>query len=432
MSFSHLASLIPSNARCVLAFSGGLDSTVLLHQLIYWQRQQTLLNLRVLHVHHGLSVNADSWASHCKQICHQWNIMCEVLYIKVNKFAGNLECNARNMRYKILFEKLQTGEYLLTAHNLNDQCETLLLALKRGSGPAGLSAMPLKNSFNGYIHVRPLLNFDRQQLKMYANLHKLSWKEDESNFNCYYDRNFLRLKIIPLLQAKWPHFNTAVARTAINCAEQEKLLDDLLSEQLARLIDKQGALDWFPLRNMSDSYCHVILRRWIAANQSDFIPSRAILKRIIHEVMYSRQDAQPCLHFSNYEIRRYRHKLYYLSKLPLPSTDIFIWHNRDYPLCLPKGLGELQAINNIAKWRHPTDNEQITIRFKASGYHHIVGYAHRRKIKKLWQDLGIPPWQRQRTPLIYYNEILIGAPKLFTTYEGVAKNNQGWQIIWKR
>ena len=168
MSFSHLASLLTHDARCVLAFSGGLDSTVLLHQLASWQRQLPQLRVRALHVHHGLSPNADSWASHCLQTCQQWQIPCEVLRVQVDGHAKGIEAAAREARYQALFQQLQPGEHLLTAQHLDDQCETLLLALKRGSGPAGLAAMPIQREVGEHSHLRPLLGLSRQQLEAYA------------------------------------------------------------------------------------------------------------------------------------------------------------------------------------------------------------------------------------------------------------------------
>jgi tRNA(Ile)-lysidine synthase len=429
MSLSHLASLLTSDARCVLAFSGGLDSTVLLHQLVCWQRQQPDLRVRALHVHHGLSPNADSWARHCQQICQQWHIPCEILHVQVDGRASGIEAAAREARYQALFQQLQPGEYLLTAQHLDDQCETLLLALKRGSGPAGLAAMPLQRTVGNHLHLRPLLDVSRQQLENYAAEHQLRWIEDESNADNRYDRNFLRQQVLPLLHARWPHFSAASARSAALCGEQEQLLDELLAEQLAQLIDAQGALHFPPLLNLSEARRHALLRRWIA-QQGGAMPSREALKRITDEVINSREDAKPCLRFGAFELRRYRQKLYWLMPQPSLSQHSLTWVDRAQPLYLPADLGALQANGEIAELRQPTVDEVITIRFQAQGYYHLLGRTGGREMKKLWQELGVAPWQRERIPLVYYNQTLICAPGLFITREGAASNEQGWQAIW--
>ncbi|BAO00402.1 hypothetical protein HHS_04320 [Candidatus Pantoea carbekii] len=434
MPLSHITSLIHAETHCVLAFSGGLDSTVLLHQLMCWKNEQRISSseshIRVLHIHHGLSPNADDWALHCKQICEKWKVPYEVLHVKINLHSSSsIEAAARDVRYQVLFEKLRPGECLLTAQHLDDQCETILLALKRGSGPTGLAGMSLKRRINGYLHLRPFLNLSREYLEAYAKKHQLSWINDESNVDNCYDRVFLRLHIIPLLKKRWPYFNKSTLRSAALCAEQEQLLDELLAGQLEKLIDEQGALYFIPLLAISEVHRHALLRRWIAI-QGGKMPSREALKRITFEVMRSRKDAQPRLRCITHEVRRYRQKLYWLPQLTSLNNYILIWADRNQPLCLPQNLGYLQANNNIVQFRFPTNNEQITIRFVAHGYYNILGRFGRCKMKKLWQELGVPPWQRQRIPLIYYNEELIGSPELFTTFEGISKDKQGWKPVW--
>ncbi|EJL81118.1 tRNA lysidine(34) synthetase TilS [Pantoea sp. GM01] len=429
MSLSHLASLLTPDAGYVLAFSGGLDSTVLLHQLVCWQRQQPQLRVRALHVHHGLSPNADRWAQHCQQICMQWQIPCAVLQVQVDGRDSGIEAAAREARYQALFQQLQPGEHLLTAQHLDDQAETLLLALKRGSGPAGLAAMPLQRSVDDRLHLRPLLDVSRQQLENYAAEHQLSWIEDESNADSRYDRNFLRQQVLPLLQARWPHFCAASARSAALCGEQEQLLDELLAEQLIQLTDAHGALHFPPLLDMSEARRHALLRRWIA-QQGGAMPAREALKRITDEVINSRDDAKPCLRFGDFELRRYRQQLYWLRPQPSLSQHSLTWQDRSQPLDLPAGVGLLQANGEIAELRHPNADEEINIRFRAQGYYHLLGRAGGREMKKLWQELGVAPWQRERIPLIYYNQTLICAPGLFITREGAAGNAQGWQAIW--
>lgn len=187
----------------------------------------------------------------------------------------------------------------MTAQHQDDQCETLLLALKRGSGPTGLSAMAPSSAFAGSRLLRPLLNETRESLRQWALAHQLSWIEDESNQDDTYDRNFLRLRVIPVLRERWPHFSEAVARSASLCAEQEQLLDEMLAAELASLVAEDGSLAIAPLATMSPPRRAALLRRWLAGQQAP-MPAREVPERLWHEVALAREDASPCLRLEIY------------------------------------------------------------------------------------------------------------------------------------
>jgi len=431
MSLSCLASLLPADAALVVAFSGGLDSTVLLHQLLRWQQAHPQTRLRALHVHHGLSPNADSWAAHCMALCADWQLRCEVLRVQIDAREQGVEGAARAARYQALTAAMQPDELLLTAQHLDDQCETLLLALKRGSGPAGLAAMPLRHTRYGRVLLRPLLGQSRQQLEAYARQHQLRWIEDESNQDARYDRNFLRQRLLPELQARWPHFAEACARSAALCGEQEQLLDELLAEQLAALTQADGSLHFPPLLTMSETRANALLRRWIARQGAPMV-SRAALQRLRQEVMLSREDAQPRLRFGEAEARRYRDRLYWVPRCAALKDRLLPWRDRREPLLLPQQLGVLLAHRAPSALRQPDADEEVSVRFHAQGEVHLAGRAGGREIKKVWQELAIPPWQRERIPLIYYNQTLVCAPGLFITRQGAAVDEHGWQAIWQK
>ena len=423
--------LLQPDAALVVAFSGGLDSTVLLHQLRDWQAQHSHSHLRALHVHHGLSPNADRWAAHSLSVCEQWQLPCEVLRVTVDGRENGIEAAARVARYQALSAALQPGEVLLTAQHLDDQCETFMLALKRGSGPAGLAAMPAVRALDSHQLIRPLLNQSRLSLETYADAHQLVWIEDESNQDQRYDRNFLRQRLLPELYQRWPHFAEATARSAALCSEQEQLLDELLAGQLAELIQPDGSLHFPPLMAMSELRANALLRRWIAG-QGGAMPSRDALKRIRDEVMVSREDAQPRLRFGQSELRRYRQQLYWLPLLSSLRGNELAWLDLFQPLTLPQNLGTLRASQSQSLLRYPQPDEQVSVRFQAQGHVHPVGRHGGREMKKLWQELQIPPWQRERLPLIFYNQTLICVPNLFVTHAGAASDQQGWQIVWDR
>ena len=423
--------LLQPDAALVVAFSGGLDSTVLLHQLRGWQQQHPQSRLRALHVHHGLSPNADAWAAHCQTICEQWQLRCDVLRVTVDGRQNGIEAAARTARYQALSAALKPGEILLTAQHLDDQCETFLLALKRGSGPAGLAAMPSSRMLGTHQLVRPLLNQSRQSLEAYADVHQLVWIDDESNQDLRYDRNFLRQRLLPELNQRWPHFAEATARSAALCSEQEQLLDELLAGQLAELIQPDGSLYFPPLTDMSTLRANALLRRWIAG-QGGAMPSRDALKRIRDEVMASREDAQPRLRFGQAELRRFRQQLYWLPLFTSLRDTELAWPDIRQPLSLPQNLGTLRASMSQSLLRYPLPDEQISVRFHAQGQVHLVGRNGGREMKKLWLELQIPPWQRERLPLIFYNQTLVCVPNLFVTHAGAASDQQGWQIVWDR
>ncbi|MBJ9340823.1 tRNA lysidine(34) synthetase TilS [Citrobacter portucalensis] len=418
------------NSQSILvAFSGGLDSTVLLHQLVQWRAQHPEVALRAIHIHHGLSPHADSWVQHCESVCMQWQVPLVVERVHLEDDGLGIEAQARRARYQAFAQTLLPGEVLMTAQHLDDQCETFLLALKRGSGPAGLSAMGENSPFAGTQLIRPLLAQTREVLETWARQHELCWIEDESNQDDTYDRNFLRLRVTPLLQQRWPHFAQAVARSAALCAEQESLLDELLASDLADCITAHGTLLLVPLMMMSDVRRAALLRRWLAGLNAP-MPSRDGLERIWQEVALAREDASPCFRLGEYEVRRYQSQLWWVKSVDGQSETVIPWLEWKTPLTLPAGLGSVQLIS-AGELRMPQADEAVSIRFKAPGLLHIVGRNGGRKLKKIWQEQGIPPWRRDTTPLLFYGETLIAAAGVFVTREGAAEDEEGVSLVWR-
>ena len=418
------------NSQSILvAFSGGLDSTVLLHQLVQWRAQHPEVALRAIHIHHGLSPHADSWVQHCESVCMQWQVPLVVERVHLEDDGLGIEAQARRARYQAFAQTLLPGEVLMTAQHLDDQCETFLLALKRGSGPAGLSAMGESSPFAGTQLIRPLLAQTREALEAWARQHELCWIEDESNQDDAYDRNFLRLRVTPLLQQRWPHFAQAAARSAALCAEQESLLDELLANDLADCVTAQGTLLLAPLMMMSGVRRAALLRRWLAGVNAP-MPSRDGLERIWQEVALAREDASPCFRLGEYEVRRYQSQLWWVKSVDGQSETVIPWSCRETPLTLPAGLGSVQLIS-AGELRMPQAGEAISIRFKAPGVLHIVGRNGGRKLKKIWQEQGIPPWRRDTTPLLFYGETLIAAAGVFVTREGIAEDGAGVSLVWR-
>ncbi|WP_366915720.1 tRNA lysidine(34) synthetase TilS [uncultured Gilliamella sp.] len=405
---------IKNRQSLLVAYSGGVDSTVLLHALTQLKQQQRPdLQLSAIYIHHGLSQNADSWARHCQQQCQIWQVPLIIEKVRLDPMAGNIEQQARNARYQAIYRHLKSDQMLCTAQHLDDQCETFLLALKRGSGPAGLSAMPVESN----RHLRPLLTISRQQIEAYANRHQLTWIEDESNQDDHYDRNFLRLKVLPLINQRWPQFSQMVARSASLCQQQEALINELLDNDFHQLLTTQSQLRLSPLINYSEYKRNAILRMWFR-QQGVMMPSQKQLALIWQTVVEAKEDANPKFVLHNKQIRRYQNQLYLL---PLYDDTEHLVINWDLtsPLVLPDNIGQLQShYQHDLNCRLPQADEAVTVRFHAQGRLQIVNRQGSRAIKKIWQEHQIPPWMRTRTPLIYYNEQLICAVGVFVTEQG--------------
>lgn len=492
----HVAARVAPYRAMLLAFSGGLDSTVLLDALA------ALCNgagrpggdgaprLRAVHVHHALSRHADEWAAHCAQECRRHDVTFTTVHVVVDARSEGFEAAARGARYGVMAAALTQDEVLLTAQHQDDQAETLLLALKRGSGPAGLAAMAADAPYLGHRLVRPLLDFSRGELEAYAQARVLHWIEDDSNTDLRFDRNFLRLRILPPLRQRWPQFANAVARSAQLCAEQEHLLDELLAETLANVIAPDGSLRLTPLTTMSESKRAALLRRWLASIGVR-MPTRAKLARLWQEVALSRRDSVAQLKLDGRLVRRFRDRLYVVPRLP-PITDgatVFPWPRESQQFALPAGLGNLyrrpvvagSAISGkpfiaavkrgsglkkrqdgsasctadaapatnanysanaghagstaapLAVVRAPLSGEGVSVRFgPVHGLLYIVGRHRGRTLKKIWQELDIPPWRRSSTPLLFYNDQLITALGVFVTWEGAAREYHAqWQLFWR-
>ncbi|CNK89460.1 tRNA(Ile)-lysidine synthetase [Yersinia frederiksenii] len=439
-----LLAQLGEHRHVLVGFSGGLDSSVLLHLLVCLRDQFIPeLQIRAIHIHHGLNPLADNWVSHCQQQCEQWKIPLEVVRVSIDSRETGIEAAARTARYQAFRAHLATNEVLLTAQHLDDQCETFLLALKRGSGPAGLSSMAAKMPFAHGQLLRPLLAFSRAMLENYARAQQLQWIEDDSNQDDRFDRNFLRLRILPLLNQRWPHFAQATARSAVLCAEQEQLLDELLADNLQQLQNAEGALSIEGLLLASTAKRAAILRRWLAACGAS-MPSQNQLQRLWLEVAMARQDAEPQLILGAHQIRRFRQYLYLLPPLAeisvqqLPWTTVLAAPDQTAivpePLVLPANLGVLRFVAKGGQAiRAAAVGEEISIRFGLQGEISIVGRHHSRHSKKLWQELGIPPWLRERIPLLYFGEQLIAAAGVFVTQAGRADDDElCWHLDWAK
>lgn len=378
--------------RLYVGYSGGLDSTVLLHLLA--SQTELLPTIIAVHVNHGLSINADQWQHHCEKFCASNQIPCISRQVSIVPDA-NIEARAREARYKVFDFLLGENDCLLLAHHQNDQAETVLLQLFRGAGIDGLAAMPVIKTITQSYLARPLLNYSRQQLVDYASIHNLYWIDDESNINNSFSRNFLRNEIIPLLENRWPGVVANLARTALHCQQSQDLL-----EQLANIDQPQGftqQLDLKSLQNLGFSRIQNILRIWLKKNNVR-MPGTVIFNRIFNEVIVADADAEPEVAWSNYRIRRYQHVLH-LSIGQLEKPVNMQWNKFPNNLYLGDNGHFLQAMPSEKGVRIlPTSKIDVCYR---QGGEEIVWHGQTKSLKKLFQEWRIPVWQRDCIPLIY-------------------------------
>ncbi|MER0510831.1 tRNA lysidine(34) synthetase TilS [Aeromonas veronii] len=416
----------------LVAFSGGLDSTLLLVLAAQYAREHGL-PLRALHVHHGLSPHADEWVAHCEAVCQQLAVELLVEWVTLARGNGeSLEAQARTARYQRLTARMREGEWLLTAHHQDDQLETLLLALKRGAGLRGLAGILPSQPFAGGLLLRPLLDMSRAELAEAAASLPFGWVEDESNQDVSYDRNFLRQMLIPQLKARWPAMAQTAARSMALCAEQEALLDEL-AESDWQLAGEGEALHIGPLHALSPTRRNNLLRYWIR-RQGGEMPSREQLARLWQEVALARGDANPQLNWGRQSCRRYQERLYLVSPDLQPCHQVLPLTVGE-PLTLPDGLGELvvrMAEHGEGLLRSPRADEPLSVRFLVAPGIPLkpVGRSGSRRMKKLLQEYGVPSWQRGRIPILYYGEQVAAVVGLFVC-DGFMAQGAGLACHWQ-
>ncbi len=409
---------VPGSAfpqRLVIGFSGGLDSTVLLHLARQWQQQHPATGLLALHVNHQLQSHADSWQQSCEALCCQWQIPFQAEVIQVDRAAASLEQSARDARYAAFRCHVRPGDVLLLAHHRDDQVETLLQRLLRGSGPLGLGGMGAVSRQNGLTIVRPLLETDRAALEQYARRQNLPWIDDPSNSDSQFERNFLRNEALPQLRTRWPQLNQTLARSARLSRESAGLLDELAQLDLGPPAP-DNALPLDRIRPLTAHRARNLIRYWLR-QQGATLPSEAQLQRVLDEVIPAPADAQPEILWGGQALRRYRGAIYCVPVLPPPpqqplpvTLDILAAHSPDLPipgqLTITPGQGT--AFSRTALQAGP-----LSLRFRQGGEQVKPAGRHTRSLKQWLQDCSVPPWWRDHWPILYINEEIAGLPGLF-------------------
>ncbi len=414
-------------ARWIVAFSGGIDSTVLLHALA---NSGTGTPVVAVHVDHGLHPESHAWALRCQAVSRDLGIAYIGLEVAVGDSASRgLEAAARDARYAAFRGIMEAGDCLLSAHHEDDQAETLLLNLMRGSGVAGLAGIGIRRVFGKGWLLRPLLDVSLQSIRSYADAEKLDWIEDPSNIDTRFDRNFLRLEIIPALASRWPAVSDRLRRSAELVGEASELLTELADIDLCSAGPK-NRLSISRLRTLSAPRQRNLLRRAIQLCGLPTPPATR-LRQIVDELIPARADAQPLVSWTGVEVRRYRDEMFILAENTYSTP----------PVCGKRLAGgdrlelgaELGTLELVA-----TDNAGISadiaeagldLRFRDGGEEiRVAGRESAQKLKKLLQDAAVLPWLRALVPLLYQGEKLVAVADMWI--DAKSTTSPGYIVRW--
>jgi tRNA(Ile)-lysidine synthase len=360
----------PPHAEIAVGLSGGVDSVVLLHQL----KENSKARLRAIHVHHGLSPNADAWAAFCRSLCKRLDIPLAVRKVSVRRAGKGLEAAAREARYAVFMK--ERAEVIALAHNLDDQAETVLMNLLRGAGARGASGMQEHSKLGGKVLWRPLLGMPRSKIEAYARKHKLEWVEDESNADEALTRNFIRRSVGPLLEKKFPKWKESLARAAKHISKKEAGREELLR----KFLQSKG------LKAPSEAKLVELLKQ---------LTSGGVRTTVAHDGV----------------------------KLHVYRGKVSIDSSRDSPFAAIEWKGEtllrIPALGGELRFRKARgkgialEHKPLSIRLRSGGERLQPDPRRpRRTLKNLFQEAGIAPWERERLPLLFSGDDLVYAPGL--------------------
>ncbi|MCC7461343.1 MAG: tRNA lysidine(34) synthetase TilS [Gammaproteobacteria bacterium] len=415
--------------RLCVAFSGGIDSSALLHALLALRRRERF-RLRAVHVNHGLQQDAAGWARAAAAQARRWRVPLRTLRVQVAA-AGSVEAAARAARYAALAAQLEAGEFLLSAHNQDDQLETVLLQLVRGAGIAGLAAMPGRAPFAAGELLRPLLPVPRVLLRAYLEGAGVTWCEDPSNADERFDRSFLRQCIVPLLRARWPAVAATVSRSARHAAEAHTLLAAMADRGVDTALDG-AALRLSVLRRFGPALRRALLRQWIARCGAA-APDERRLEELAEVIVHARGEAQPALRWGTHELRRHGDRLYLGTPLPPPPRTPLAWQWRPQQrLELPDGAAlclRTDPHGEIALTRLPP---LLQVRFRVGGERLPAAFG-RRALKDLLQQRRLPPWLRARLPLLCVRSRIVAVPGMWLApeYAATARDAHRAHLVWE-
>lgn len=432
LRFASAMQALPPAATVRVGLSGGMDSVSLLALLSDYQRAHNPpWQLAAIHVNHGLQSEAHEWQAFCEQLCRKLDIPLNVRKVTVSS-TGSLEAAAREARYGAFSQVLTAQDVLVLAQHLDDQLETLLLRLMRGSGPTGLSGMPRSRPLGQATLFRPLLDCKRDELLAYAQANALEWKEDPSNSNIEFDRNYCRQRVLPQLAERWPGYRDSWLKSQSLLAESNVLLTELAAADLQSIReDEGGSLNLSKLQNLSQPRQRNLLRHWLGGLGVQE-PGWNVLQQLSKEVIPAGNDSKAFVEFDEISLRVAGGRLQALRLPALPGEQGQHWNAvENGQLHLPDN-GALLAALVMGQGLGRIHADALEIRYRRGGESIRLPGRPTKSLKKLLQEEGYAPWLRERLPLLYEGERLVCIPGFGPLTECAAKPDEpGIVIDWQ-
>lgn len=429
-SFLSVLNQFSNSEKFWIAYSGGMDSSVLLH-LFYSNKNKIRQKIEAVFVHHGLQNEADEWAKFCKEQCQQYELPYTELRISEDCPKGeSVEAWAREKRYTLIEENMKDNDVLFTGHHQDDQVETFFLQAFRGAGPRGLASMPeTKEKLKTFL-VRPLLNYTRNDLKHYAEKNKLVWRNDKSNSDNRYDRNYFRHQLAPVIEERWPAYRETISRLINNQNECRLLLNEIAAEDI-KLTKHKNSLDLDIVKTLSSARQKNLVFAWL--EELNFkIPGFRNIEKIISDVINSATDKSPCVNWADVEVRRYKNRLYALRAKQEFDTNIEFKWKPDMVLNIFNETLFAKSEQGKGISKNKVKDAEFVIRFRQGGETiRPDNFSHTKTVKQLFQERAVLPWLRDKVPLIYLDNELVAIPGFCVDERFSANENElSWNICW--
>jgi len=389
--------------RVFVAFSGGLDSSVLLHLLVSESREFEIIPW---HFNHGLLEVAPRMEAFCIEQARRYGLEIRIDRLDLDSIDSNIESEARRQRYDLFRQHSGAGDCIVTAHHADDQAETFMLNALRGSGSAGLRGIARQRMLGDTLLLRPLLRFSRERLEAYAAQHEIPWFDDPSNRTNRFDRNYLRNQVIPLIRTRWPHFQDALSTASEIQAETQELLDEIAGLDFTALkapasggfatLDVAGLLQLSPARRKN------LVRYWIADAGLPTLP-QARLQELMNQ-LHAKPGTMPEVAMPDYIIRLYDQRLFLVREDTTPcASGEFEFELKPDIRIEQLGL-QFQRREIFAQLELVDEGQALTLRFRDKGQQN----SDRHRLKRLFQKHRVPPWERSAIAQVYLDGKLAG------------------------